>query len=273
MTKKLLKISAGALIAVSLCAAPATFYAATPEEAEAIARQYGISEDILQSCWNEFYTNPELYPPEVIDDMIEQLIAAKDKIVTNVPHDPDAVVPDVVTTVVDTSVPQETGADVPSEPVHDDSITLTMPDGSEINRISKEQFIALSYDEKMTYLSTFTDEQQTVIINNLSPEEYKSMLKQLPNDDKLLIVDDLTNMVDDFGINMTVDEISGDNISYSMKNSDGELIGAGSFKETVDNTGYDRRGIFTLCGALVFAGIAGLFVLVKNCFRKDSQNE
>ena len=77
-----------------------------------------------------------------------------------------------------------------------------MPDGSTITRISTEQFIALSYEDKMKYLSTFTEEQQTVIINNFTPEEYKSMLRQLPTGDKLNVIGNLSSISESFGVNL-----------------------------------------------------------------------
>lgn len=277
MKKHLTKIFAGTAIIIGLCAVPMTSYGATPEEAEAAARACGMSEEMIQFFWNQYYTNPENYPPEKIDEMIAQLYETKGIVVPTVPYNPDAQVPVETTTSV--SVPenpdtQTTVADVSIEPpVSDGSITLTMPDGSTITRISKEKFIALSYEEKMTYLSTFTEEQQTVIISSLSPEEYKSMLKQLPMEDKLNVVDSLANVGESMGLNVSVDEISDDNLSYSMKNDSGEIVAVASVRETVENTGYDRRGIFAVAGSFVMAGIAGLFMLVKNCFKTGNKNE
>ncbi|MCM1133281.1 MAG: hypothetical protein NC340_07390 [Ruminococcus flavefaciens] len=270
MHKNFIKILAFSLLAVGLCAVPATSYSATPQEAEAVARQYGIPEDTIQVFWNEYYTNPELYPPERIDELIAQFKEYQKSIVTTVPYNPDATVPAVSTT---TAVPV-TGSgstaptDSPTTPA-DDSITLTMPDGSTFTRISSAQFIALSYDEKMTYLSTFTEEQQTVIINNLSPEEYRSMLKQLPMEDKLNVVGNLSSISDSLGVNLTVDELTDDSVSFSMKNQDGELVGVGSINDTIEETGYDRRGILGFAGALIMSGFAGLFLLVKKCLGEN----
>lgn len=256
------KILACAVLAVSMCAVPATSYAATIEEAVAIARQYGIPEETIQECLNMYYEEPELYTPEVIDDLIAKFKAYQGEIITNVPYDPNAQVPSVTVT---TPAPDNPVMDVPV----DDSITLTMPDGTTFTRISAEKFIALSYEEKMTYLSTFPEDQQTVIIDNLTPEEYKSLLKQLPTEDKLDVIDSLTDVSESMGVNLTVNELTDNSVSFQMKNKDGELIGSSSINDVIEDTGYDRRGIFAVAGACIMTGIAGIFMLVRKCFGNE----
>lgn len=274
MNRNLTKILAGTSLFMTLCAVPITSYAATPEEAEAVARQYSIPEETIQVFWNEYYTNPELYPPERIDELIEQFKSYQGDIITNVPYDPNAQVPSITeTTVTPVDNPEPDSPDNGGTVVADDSITLTMPDGTTFTRISAEKFIALSYEDKMTYLSTFPEEQQTVIINNLTPAEYKSLMKQLPMEDKLNVINNLTSISDTLGVNLTVDEITDNSISFQMKNQDGELVGVGSINDTIENTGYDRRGILAAAGAFIMAGIAGLFILVKKCFGTEADNE
>lgn len=260
------KILACAVLAVSMCAVPATSYAATIEEAIAIARQYGIPEETIQECLNMYYEEPELYTPEVIDDLIAKFEAYKGEIITNVPYDPNGQVPSVTVTTP-APVDNPGSEDVPV----DDSITLTMPDGTTFTRISAEKFIALSYEEKITYLSTFPEDKQTIIIDNLSPEEYKSLLKQLPTEDKLDVIDSLTDISDSMGVNLTVNELTDNSVSFQMKNKDGELIGSSSINDVIEDTGYDRRGIFAVAGACIMTGIVGIFMLVKKCFGAENE--
>lgn len=259
-------LTAGAVICLAL-SAPIYSYAATPEEAAELARQYGYSEDLIQQGWNEYYANPELYPPEVIDQYMEQLRQSGSKIVTNVPYDPNATVPAAATQTTSTTT---TAAGSGTTPVRSGDITLTMPDGSTFTRISKEAFIALSYEDKQAYLATFTTEQQNIIIQNLSPEEYKSLLKQLPTDKKLEVIDDMKKITDDMNLNLVVDEINDDNLTVLMKNKDGELVAVGQAKEVVENTGYDRRGILAAAGALFCTAVAGMFIVAKKCFGRES---
>ena len=261
-------LTAGAVVCV-LMSAPIYADAATPEEAAELARQYGYSEDLIQQGWNEYNANPELYPPEVIDMYMEQLRESGNKIVTNVPYDPDATVPAAATQAQPTTT---TAAGTQTTPAVSDDITLTMPDGSTFTRISKAAFIALSYDEKQAYIETFTPEQQTVIIQNLSPEEYKSMLKQLPADKKMEVIDDMKKVTDDMNLTLTVDEVSDDNVVISMKNDKGELVAVSHAKDVVENTGYDRRGIIAAAGALLLTSLAGIYIVAKKCFGREDSN-
>ena len=280
MIKKYIR---AAIAAVTLClavSAPLYASAATPEEAAEIARQYGYSEDMIQQAWNEYNANPELYPPDVIDNYIEQLKESGQKIVTDVPYDPQATIPAAATSTVSaasTAKGSATAATASSSKnssttvtAADDTITLTMPDGTSFTRISKESFIALSYEDKQAYLKTFTEEQQKVFIENLSPEEYKSLMKQLPADKKVEVIDELTKITDDLGFTLTVDEISDENVKVSMKNQDGELVAVGQAKEVVENTGYDRRGILFFSAGMVASGIVAMIAVAKKCFGRDT---
>lgn len=262
MTKKSISgLIAASAAFISIAAVPLSASAATPEEAAAVARSYGVSEETIQQCWNEYYANPELYPPEEIDNLLAQFIAQMESVSTTVPYNPDAK-PPVVTTAADSKPDKD---DKPST-----QITLTTPDGKTFTRISADDFMAMSYEDKQTYLSTFTPEQQAVIMENLTPEEYKNLLKQMPTDNKLEVIDGITDIANGFGLNVNVDEITDENVVLSIKNKDGELVAVSSAKETVENTGYDRRGIFAGAAALILAGAAGMFVLVKKCFKSEN---
>lgn len=269
MKKIYAKLLTAGITVCAVLSAPVYASAATPEEAAELARQYGYSEDLIQQGWNEYNANPELYPPEVIDQYMDQLRQSGSIIVTNVPYNPDVTVPPVATQTTSASA----GAQgTQTTPAADDTITLTMPDGSTFTRISKAAFIALTYDEKQAYLSTFTTEQQTVLIQNLSPEEYRSLLKQLPVDKKMEVIDDMKKITDDMNLTLSVDDISDDNVSISMKNSDGELVAVSHAKDIVENTGYDRRMFYACAGALFLTALAGMIVVLKKCFGKEENS-
>ena len=226
--------------------------------------------------------------------LIEQLYIAQGQIVTNVPYNPDAVIPaltdaaqapaETVTTAASAAqdeqpatASQTPDSQSPASPsggnnagsTTEPDITLMMPDGTTFTRIGKNRFIALSYQDKLTYLGTFTSDQQSVIIENLSPEEYRSMLKQLPSDQKLDVIDTLSGITDDLGLTITVDELTDDSAKISLRDAKGELKGVAEAGKLVADTGYDRRGFFALCGALIAAAFGGLAVLVHSCFTEE----
>jgi len=290
INKKLTVFLAG--FATVLLSMPFSANGATPDEAAEVARRYGYSEDEIQQAYNEYNLHPEQYPPEKIDQIIAKVEEASGGIVSVVPYNPDAKVPDSAVSTETTVVPDTTSSaetqgtesseTTPQNVVHDSenqdveeqqNITLTLPDGTEFTRISTDKFIDLSYDEKMNYLSTFPPEQQQVIIDNLSPQEYRSITKQMPTEDKADYIDNLAEVAGEFDMNITVDEMTDDNIQISIRNSDGELTNVSKAGVLVENTGYDRRGIFAVAGLLFSSAFTGLFVLLKNCFSREEKYE
>lgn len=255
--------------------------AASVDDVAAVARSYGYSEDMIQAGYNEYYTNPDEYPPERLDKVIRELHAAGSQIVTTGPQVTNV----VITTVNTTTVGQQSNAQTTASDgyisivttVSDTSassiIVLTTDDGETFERISEKDFIALSYDDKMKYISSFTPAQQQAIINNLSPEEYKSILKQSPIDKKTQVVDKLSDAAEDMGLNITIDEISGDSLTVSMRNEKGELINRTSSGTVVENTGYNRTPIFAAAGAMILAALGTLFFLMRYSFRKSGRIE
>lgn len=285
------KIITGAALCLSLgipAASPVTANAATAEEAAAVARSLGFPEEFIQQGWNSFYANPEKYPPEVIDsyieimrdmgeDAIKQLITDSGGTVTPPAAVTTAPAVDIAPVTEKTTAAAPDSSTTPAQPSapdkpDDGSITLTMPDGSTFTRISGAKFAAMTLEEKRAYLSTFTAEQQSVFLANLSPEDYKSLLKQMDIDSKIQVLDNMTKITDDMGLNITVDELTEDNLQLSMRDENGQLVAIGSAGDIVADTGYDRRMLFAAAAGLITVGGAGVYVLAKKCFRKD-ENE
>ena len=125
----------------------------------------------------------------------------------------------------------------------------------------------------MAYISTFTPAQQQAIIDALSPDEYRSLLKQAPQETKISVIDDLAKAADAMGMNITIDEISDDSISVAMRNNSGELVGVANAGTLVEDTGYDRSFIYATAGTLILSAIAGMMLLIKKCFGKEKSGK
>lgn len=284
MIKKFLAYSfTAALTASCLVFSGMNANAASVDDVAAVARSYGYSEDMIQMGYNEYYLNQEEYPPERLDRVIGQLHAAGSQIITTGPQVTDAYTTTVTTssttaqnTDVQTTVSGGNSAGVvttvPNQP-DSTPITLKTDDGASFDRISKKDFIALSYEDKMKYISSFTPEQQQAIINSLSPEEYQSILKQSPVDQKAQIVDKLSDAVEEMGLNINVDDISDDSLTISIINKDGELVNRTTAGDTVENTGYNRSMLFATAGGLLAAALGILFLLMCYSFAKKDRIE
>ncbi|WP_028520530.1 hypothetical protein [Ruminococcus flavefaciens] len=239
-------------------------YATTADDVAAVARSYGYSEEDIQAGYNEYYSHPEDYPSERLDKAIAKLHEAGGQIITTGPQVPN----NTVTTTVKAADPVDTPSDTPQN----GGITLTASDGSTFTRISKEEFIKLSYDEKMAYVRSFTPAQQQAIIDNLSPEEYRSLMKQTPSQQKLQIVGTLSEAAEEMGLNVTVDEISDDSLTLAMRNNRGELVNVSTAGASVEDTGYDRRGILAVAGILIGLSVSAVFLLMRRSKIGGSEN-
>lgn len=271
--RKVFAVTASA--AVSACAMFAytmSSNATTVDDVAAVARQYGYSEDIIMQGYNRYYEDPSLFTSEDFDYAIAEIRKSGKTLITTGPQKPDAY---TTTTAVTTTAPNtdKNGSAVTTTASKDGSkseITLTLSDGSTFTRMSAKDFIKLSYAEKMAYISTFTPAQQQAIIDALTPEEYRSLLKQAPQDTKLSVIDDLSKAASSMGMNLTIDEISDDSISVAMRNNSGELIGVANAGTIVEDTGYDRTELYITAGVLILSAVTGLAVLVSKCFRKGT---
>ena len=282
--KHLIHITAAAVTVFSLIGNAFSAYATTIDDVAEVARSYGYSEDLIQQGYNKYYENPKLYDSDDFDMAIERLHEAGHQLVTTGPQDPQITTQppsDITTTsattsiIVTTDINGSTVTQIVTSPPeekndHSGEIVLTMPDGSTFTRMSTADFIKLTYDQKMAYLRTFTPAQQQVFIDNLTPEEYRSMLKQAPQETKINVVDELSKAAGAMGMNITINEISDDSISVAMRNEDGELIGVANAGAIVADTGYDRSGVFKTAGLLFLAAAAGIFLLIKKCFKKET---
>lgn len=262
MKKKRVPFIASAVIAVGMFSCSFSAYATTVDDVAAVARSYGYSEEDIQAGYNEYYSHPDDYPSERLDLAIEKLNEAGAQIITTGQQIP---APEVTTTVAVNNDENDQPADDPS------FITVTASDGSTFKRISREAFIKMSYDEKMTYLRTFTPFQQQAFIDDLSPEEYRSLIKQSPAEQKVQIVDKLSKAAEEMGLNITVDELTDDSLTLAMRNDKGELVNVSTAGANVEDTGYDRRGILAAAGGLIGIALTAAYFLMRRIKAEETE--
>lgn len=261
MKKKIITAAlTSVLTAVSVSAFALNSSAATVDDVAEVARSYGIPEESIQAGYNEYYAHPENYPPETLDRAIDKLHETGGVIITTGAYIPE-----------NAAKPASATEAAPSGGSTDNSgeVQLKTDGGQVFSRVSPEEFINMSYEEKMAYISGFPQDQQQAIIDNLSPAEYKSLIKQAPSDKKMEIVHSLSGAADEMGLVVTVDEVTDDSLTVSMRNDEGTLVNRSSAGITVLDTGYDRRGIFAIIGAAILAAIGGIIFVAHKCFGKE----
>lgn len=269
MIKKIIKgftVLIGA--AAALLAGGLTASAVTVDDVWNEARAYGYPEEMIQDYYNlarAEYTDESDWNEENLQKAIDE-IRAHGQYLTTGPQVSQQVV--TTTTAVPVTEPENPGDTVvpgTTAPANTEPpITLTMADGTTITRIGKKEFIALSYEEKQAYIATFPPAQQQFIIDNLSPEERRSLLKQLPMDKKLETIDGMAGVMDEFGIKLTVQDINDDTVKLTLRNEEGELIGQSSIgRDIVENTGYDRRRVYAAAAGLFIIALAGTILIIR----------
>ena len=265
MNKKIITAAAVSIItAISVSSFAMECSAATVDDVAEVARSYGIPEENIIAGYSEYQAHPDQYPPERLDRAIEMLHETGGIIITTGEYIPEN------RPVVTTSTSSENSSSESENKTEETgTVQLSTDDGNSFTRISPEEFINLSYDEKMAYISSFPQDQQQVIINNLTPAEYKSLIKQSPAEKKMEIVHSLSGAADEMGFVVTVDEVTDDSLTVSMRNGEGKLVNRVNAGMTVEETGYDRRGIFAAIGAALLIAIGGLVFIADKCFRKE----
>jgi len=274
MIKKfLLNISTAVISACTVCACAINAVAATIDDVAATARRLGFPESVIQQGYNQYYEDPELYTSDVLDDAISYLYTYEKDLkaqlgIVDAPSEPETSQPEVNEPT--TSETNKPGQEKPSEPQSTTSGSAAI--SPEIpNKPSDDEFTNMTLDEKRDYIASLTPQQQQQFFNSLSADALKSIVKQLPTDDKAGVANSFVKAGEAMGIKVTVDKISDDGISMSMRNNNGELIDVASVGVIVENTGYDYRGIFALSASLILAAAGALWMVIRKCFRRETK--
>lgn len=272
MKKIVITLAATAAALFAVCTTNMTVNAATIDDVVATAKRYGIPEDTIQQGCNEYYANPDKYTPQSLDKAIEYIINTGNEIIEPLITTAAGNTQPITTTqTVSPSNESSSNENITSETNKTQdttSPTLETP----FERVDEKDFINMTYEQKQEYIASIPDDKKQDFVNSLSPAEYNSILKQLPTDKKLQVIDGFSKAGDEMGMNISVDEITDDSVAMSIRNDNGQLIGVASAGVIVEDTGYDYRLLFSISGILILSALAGIWFLIKKFF-KDSDAE
>ena len=143
--------------------------------------------------------------------------------------------------------------------------TVTKTDGTTEERIPTSEFIKMSLEEKQAYVASLSEESKVAFMETLTPEERRSIIKQLPAEDKASLVQEYIGAAADMGMNVSVDNISGSDISMTIRNSEGTVIGKTAVGTVIDETGISHTVPYLGALAAVAFAVAGIgFVNRRN---------
>lgn len=240
---------------------------ATVDDCAEVARSYGVSESAIQSAYNAYYANPEAYTSEDFDMVIQTLHlygTDSDKAIkayfgiTDTPDTPSEPSEEPVQTETTVSESSQAGA-----------VTTETTTKSETNT----DFINMTIDQKAEYINSLPESERGAFIENLSTEERNSIIKQLPIDDKTELLSRFAEAGEQMGLNMTIDEITNDSVSLSVRNDEGVLVDQSSMGVIVEDTGYDYRMIFAFVSAGIIASATGIYLIYRKISKDEKEHE
>lgn len=139
--------------------------------------------------------------------------------------------------------------------------------------ISKEEqtaFINMTLEEKIEYVSNMPPEIRSEYIGTLTTEQRNSIVKQLSVEDKAEILNQFLNVGDALGLNLTVDEMTENNIVISARNQDGQLVDVSTLGISVENTGYSYTMPILVAVGLAVIGVGGIAGLMLSAKKKQA---
>ena len=136
----------------------------------------------------------------------------------------------------------------------------------------EKPFINMTLEEKRAYLDSLPESERAAFLVTLTPQELRSIYKQVDTDQKATLAQGISDIGSQLGMNVSVDQIEGNNISVSIRDGEGVLIDNAAVGEAlVDDTGWDLRlPIFASSGAILL-GLTGVVLLALREGKKQEE--
>lgn len=280
LTKHKIAAAAAALTMALGCSAM-TASAYTADDVAAKAREAGWPEYLIQMGYNEW--NSGEYDQSALDSAYGSVSTYNDdmrKAAANaLGVDPD----DLPAAPAPTEAPQTTeaaqqnadGTTAPAGQAAAETTTQTTKqdgnpelivkkaDGTEEQRISKADFINMTLEEKQEYVNSLAPESQGEFVASLSNAERNSLIKQLPVDEKAALLQTYIDTAGTMGLDVTVDSLTNDTISLTMRNEEGTVVGMTNVGVTIDETGISHTKQFLIALIGTIGSLAGFGILAR----------
>lgn len=129
---------------------------------------------------------------------------------------------------------------------------------------AEENKPAVSESEKTVNYSDLSEEEKKEYIANMSQAQKNEIIKNLDTDKKVEIINKLIDASEELGMNVTVDDISKDSISYSIRDNEGGLVDISAVGSgLVDDTGIDYTLLVLGCLAVVVLSCFGFVMFMR----------
>ena len=166
-------------------------------------------------------------------------------------------------------LPAETNAPAKQQTTPAAPVTVTKTDGTTEERIAKSEFIRMTIDEKKEYVASLSEESKKDFMNSLTTEERNSIIKQLPAEEKAALIQSYVNTAKDMGMNVAVDNITDNNVSMTIRNEDGQIIGKTAVGTIIDETGISHTAQFLTAFLAALVAVLGFTMIYRYLARLD----
>ena len=252
MRRPLAALAAAAALLAGTSALPAHAY--TAEDIAEKMREVGTPESQVQAAYNDMLSGA--YDESWYDIAYEELEQDAERFKQRLCDYYGIPAPDAETPAA------------PDVPAEDDA--LYAPDGAVVARVSDAAFIDMSYEAKQAYIDGLDDASKQRFLASLSDKARNSMVKSLPAVDQAAFADILIDAADAVGMQMTVDQIGGGTVDYTVRDQEGVVIDRASVGIAIDETGISHTPPYGGAVAAVLASLTGL-VLVYRAQRRGCE--
>ena len=256
----------------------------TADDVAAKARQAGWPDTLIQMGYNEWSSGD--YTQDKLDTVYEKVqeynLQTKELICNYLGVDPDEV-PDPEGNGNPTTPDSQQGTEISdgenpdSAPVQEnDSVVepvenVTKKDGTIEPRIEPSDFIKMTFEEKIDYVNELEDTSKNEFVSTLSKEEKNSMLKQMPMEDKVALMESYIDTADSMGLNVSVDSLTEENISLTVRNQEGRIVDKASVGIVIDETGISHTKPLMLSLSGILTALFG-FIGIYRYIRKTEED-
>ena len=237
-------------------------------------RRIGLPETMVRQAQNNYESHPEMHDENgmtingqygtyldwadnviVMEDLIWRKLAEQYQVPVEKIKEYLAEQPEQTTAPVTTGTNGETGS----------TTTTTTA------RKSDKKFINMTAEEKKAYIMAMSEDERVKFLAGLTAAERKSILKQLSADDKADLMKGFAEVGQSMGMNITVDNIDKNDISYSVRDENGNLIDSSSVGTRVDDTGWNLT--FPVFGGagLVLLSVGGLVWMTVSAGKRKAE--
>ena len=123
--------------------------------------------------------------------------------------------------------------------------------------------------------ASMTPEEKKEYIEGMTAAEKNEIIKNLDKDKQLEIINSLIDAGSEFGMNITVDGLTDNALTYSVRDNDGQIVDISSVGVIVGDTGIDYTAFILIAAAVIVmscAGIAAFAVIQRKALGTQSDH-